>query len=333
MGRVATEMMKKLGAVEMTSRLYAIVYGFINIWKEPWQAGLMKHQEAYEVGTTTGDLEFAFTSIWQYINTAIIGCAEPLERMSQDAQLYAKRAFQCNQVFYWQGFACLHQLTLDLMGIKQNAFGQFCNGMSEETCFQESRQHKEVSFCQAVCRKRKLVAFFTGRMDTAVKMYELLQAEFPMGPTGRLSSVLVSEFIDGLIGFFFARKRREDEEKWTKVGLDVIKSFRKWVTYSQWNFLNKLHLLEAEYYFLRGDDERAVVSYMSSIVAAKEHRFIHEEGLAEEKFATYFLNKSMHDDAINHFHNAKKCYEAWGAHALVRRIDDAIAMLVPVCKG
>ena len=96
---------------------------------------------------------------------------------------------------------------------------------------------------------------------------------------------------------------------------------------SEWNFSNKLYLLEAEFYFLREDDERAMFCYHASIVAAREHRFVHEEGLAEEKTATYLLHKSRHDEAMGHFINAKKCYEVWGALKLVQRVEKAIAML------
>lgn len=74
-------------------------------------------------------------------------------------------------------------------------------------------------------------------------MYEL-SMRYPTGAVGRLTGVLVTVFIDGLIGFFFARKHREDERKWTNVGLDAIQSFRKWVENSHWNFANKLYLLE-----------------------------------------------------------------------------------------
>ena len=29
--------------------------------------------------------------------------------------------------------------------------------------------------------------------------------------------------------------------------------------------------------------------------------------------------------------NAKKCYEAWGAHGIVGRVERAIAVLLPLC--
>jgi hypothetical protein len=243
------------------------------------------------------------------------------------------------------------------MGVTENALLHFANKMSEDSCFAKCRENNQISVCRLICSKKKYLAFFTGDLNTAAKLYDLNQAHFSGGSTGesimndfyyklhsvvsynqfgiagRLVSVIVSAFIDGLIGFFLARKRREDEAKWTAVGLDSIESFKAWVQSSNWNFSNKLYLLEAEYCFLKNDDEGAVASYTASIKAAHEHRFIHEEGLAEEKLATYLLHKGGHDDAMHHLVNAKRCYDVWGAHALVKRVQKAIAILMPLCKS
>ena len=144
---------------------------------------------------------------------------------------------------------------------------------------------------------------------------------------------MVSVFIDGLIGFVLARKDRKDKRKWTELGISAIQSLKKWIKSSAWNFSNKLHLLEAEFYFLLGDDKKAENSYHASIEAAHKHRFFHEEGLAEEKIATYFLQKGKNDDAVRHFANAKKWYKVWGAQILVERIDNTIRVLQPLCEG
>lgn len=71
--------------------------------------------------------------------------------------------------------------------------------------------------------------------------------------------------------------------------------------------------------------------YALSIKAAHTHKFYHEEGLAYEKAATFLLHKNDHGGALDCFLNAKKCYEIWGAHALVARINRAIAVLLPLC--
>ena len=37
-------------------------------------------------------------------------------------------------------------------------------------------------------------------------------------------SVVVGTFVDGLIAFYFARKHRSDEAKWTAIGEDAMVS-------------------------------------------------------------------------------------------------------------
>jgi len=66
----------------MTPRVCTIVYGFINIYKEPWQACLSKHLEAYESGASVGDIEYAITNLYQRNNTAN-DCGEKLSTLSQ----------------------------------------------------------------------------------------------------------------------------------------------------------------------------------------------------------------------------------------------------------
>jgi len=67
----------------MIPRVYTTVYSFINIWKEPWQACLSKHMESYESGAKSGDLEYAVSGLYQHCDTAIYGCGENLEMLSE----------------------------------------------------------------------------------------------------------------------------------------------------------------------------------------------------------------------------------------------------------
>lgn len=325
LGCVALEMMTRLGAYEAIPRVYMCVYGSINILAEPWQAGLDKHLEAYESGVTTGDMEYAILNLATYVNKATF-CGNNLDSLSVSIQAYAKRANQCNQRGLWISLLVFHQLALDLMGTDQNAFLPLSNVMTEDLCLESSRIKNAHLISRLICNKKKYIAFYKGDLETAAKMYDL-SLEFPTGAHGRLVSAIVSAFIDGLIGFFFARKQESDAPRWAKIGQDVTTSFRKWAKHSDWNFSNKLYLLEAENYFLFQDDDRAITCYRASIKAARAHRFVHEEGLAEEKLATFFLRKNGHSDALKHFINAKVCYEVWGAHTLVQRVEKAIDML------
>jgi len=209
-------------------------------------------------------------------------------------------------------------------------FAPYSNKTSEDSCFASCREGNAIAICRFICCKKKYCSFLLGDLNAAASVHEL-SLEFPIGTTGRQLSQIISVFIDGMIGFFFARKHCTNEAKWTNLGLDAIRSLSSWAKSSEWNFSNKLHLLEAEFYFLK-DDNRALDRYYASIRAAREHHFIHEEGLAEEKLATYLLQRGKHDDAMSHFTNAKICYKSWEAHALVQRVEKTTSILLPIFK-
>lgn len=99
------------------------------------------------------------------------------------------------------------------------------------------------------------------------------------------------------------------------------------------NFSNKLELLRAEKFYYLGNRDCALLHYQNAINVSKKYRFIHEEGLAEEKYATYLLHLHRNDDAYEHFNNACNCYKKWGAAVLVQRVEKVIGLLIPLCGG
>ena len=83
---------------------------------------------------------------------------------------------------------------------------------------------------------------------------------------------------------------------------------------SEWNFMNKLRLLEAEQQSITQNHWLAIDLYDASIQSAKKSGFIHEQGLACEKAGLYFKNKgSNNEKALEYFKQAVECYEEWGS--------------------
>lgn len=82
---------------------------------------------------------------------------------------------------------------------------------------------------------------------------------------------------------------------------------------SDWNFTNKLRLLEAEKQSMRQTHRKAIPMYEESIECAKKSGFIHEQGLACEKAAFYFKRVKNNEKAKEYFTQARECYEEWGS--------------------
>lgn len=99
---------------------------------------------------------------------------------------------------------------------------------------------------------------------------------------------------------------------------------------SDWNFTNKLRLLEAEKQSLLEQHWRAIDLYDASIASAKRSGFIHEQGLACEKAGQYFKRLSNKEKALEYFQQARECYQEWGSSmkvAFIQKELDSISMM------
>lgn len=67
--------------------------------------------------------------------------------------------------------------------------------------------------------------------------------------------------------------------------------------------------------------EEAEEKYQAAIESARRHRFVHEEGLANELFADFLTSCGKTDQAKLFLTRARACYETWGAVAVVARLD------------
>lgn len=94
--------------------------------------------------------------------------------------------------------------------------------------------------------------------------------------------------------------------------------------HSDWNFKNKLLLLEAEFQYTRKNWTKAALCYVASIKAAHEHKFTHEEAMACELAAIFFLERGQREKAWSTYGHSKKSFEKYGAFAVAKRIGQRI---------
>ena len=99
--------------------------------------------------------------------------------------------------------------------------------------------------------------------------------------------------------------------------------------HSDWNYTNKLCLLEAEEQSLCKDQNamnamNAMNLYDASIASAKRSGFTHERGLAFEKAGFYYKRGGALLNALEYFKQARACYEEWGSSMRVNMIQKEI---------
>ena len=251
-GKLAVCLLKMLGSNRFTARVFIVVYSLVNIRKEPLQCSMDKLLEGYNAGCVYGDIEYGYWNLQAYSSIALYS-SQNLVTLQQDMRSYIKRAIQCNQVTVLLGILPLLFTALELTG--EASREDICNKFlhtTEDALIEYLKYKNELRACILMWNCRKYSCIFKGDMAGAVKIYAVWNHN-QYGVRLRTIPYFLNVFADGIISFYMAREHGHDEQQWTKAGQGKIETMRKWTYHgSKWNFENKLYLLEAEYFFLKG---------------------------------------------------------------------------------
>lgn len=112
------------------------------------------------------------------------------------------------------------------------------------------------------------------------------------------------------------------KKKYLKKLKKIIKKLKKLGEHTSGNYIHKYYLLEAERYRILGDYIPAEDFYVKAINAARDSEYIHEEAVAHELLAFYYLFlRNKRELAAMEMRKARFCYNQWGAKAKVSQIN------------
>lgn len=213
-----------------------------------------------------------------------------------------------------------HSLILTLLGDKDTnkPFSMLNRGFyNEDDLLEFCIKTEKQGIVHAIHSNKLFIAYFFKRFEEATAMAEKYRGRKMM----RFLDVYI-EFFDGLSALQLGRRQDKHEQKWVQVAERAISTFKTWESHCNWNYENKLLLLEAELHFLRGEHNMAEKKYTASIASAEKHRFDHEAGIAMELAGMFYKEIGRSDDARSQFNQARDCYERWGATALIKQLHD-----------
>ncbi len=111
----------------------------------------------------------------------------------------------------------------------------------------------------------------------------------------------------------FCLARSTNEGTYRLIGEQSVRTMTKMVQRSEWNFTNKLHLLNAQLHYLDKRNNLAENSFKAAIASAHEHGFYHEEALACELYGLFLIDTKNLVVGIEQLQSALHKYEKWGA--------------------
>lgn len=330
-GKLAESLLSKFTAKEVNVKVLETFNHLIRPGREHIRETLKPLLEVYSNALEIGDLEFAAYSLYACsCHAYFIG--EELTEIACKMDVYTNCIKQIKQerILYWHKI--YQQTVLNLKETVKDSCKLIGNAYDEgEMLPIHIEANDGIALLYFYFCKIQICYLFTDypqAMDNAVRIEQYLH--------GGIGKVVVPlfYFYDSLVQLAVYSDRQESEQKQIieKVATNQEK-MQTWADHAPMNYLHKFCLVEAEKYRVLGQYLEAIDYYDRAINFAKENEYIHEEALANELAAKFYLEWGKQKIAQSYLTEAYYGYSRWGAKA---KVDDLIKrypqLLTPILQ-
>ncbi|BAY87230.1 multi-sensor signal transduction multi-kinase [Calothrix parasitica NIES-267] len=331
-GQLALNLVNKFNSKDIESKVLLLVGHFIKHWRESVYKSLPLLTKAYQVGLEAGDLEFAgFSAAFYCFDCILIG--KELESLETEISAYGDAVDQLKQEHILHQIYISRQTVLNLLD------------RSEHTCDLVGEAYNEsqmISVHEQANDRTTLALFYIAKLKLCYLFNEYDQAAE--------NAARAQEYLDGvvamvcIVSFYFydslvklARYENANKIEQSQISEQVEQNQIKmqyWANNAPQNCLHKFHLVEAEKYRILGNKAEAIELYDKAINGAKENNFIHEEALANEKAAEFYLNWDKEKIAESYIQKSYFCYAKWGSLAKINDLEVRYTkLLIPILEA
>jgi predicted ATPase/tRNA A-37 threonylcarbamoyl transferase component Bud32 len=316
-GHLAENLLSRFSAKEVNVKVLETFNQLIRPGKEHIRETLKPLLEVYSTALEIGDLEFAAYGLYACsCHTYFIG--QELGELGREMDVYTNYIQQIKQerILHWHQI--YQQTVLNLRGSVKDLCKLIGDAYDEEKNLPLHIEANDgIALLYFYFCKMQLCYLFTDypqAIDNAVMLEQYLH--------GGIGKVVVPlfYFYDSLLQIAVYSEAQETKQKQIleKVTANQAK-MENWAYHAPMNYLHKFCLVEAERYRVIGKHLEAIDYYDRAIILAKENEYIHEEALANELAAKFYLEWGKQKIAQTYLTDAYYGYSRWGAKA---KVDD-----------
>ncbi|MBD2497938.1 ATP-binding sensor histidine kinase [Nostoc sp. FACHB-280] len=310
-GKLATSLLSKFNNKEINAKVIQTFNAHVKHWQDPVRESLKYLLEAYSLGLEAGDLEFAAYSLKAYCYISYFSgkVLNSLE-IEMANYSYAVKHIKQDRVFYW--IEIYRQTVLNLKDNVQNPCFLIGEIYNEEKLLSIHREANDIN---------ALLYFYLCKLHLCYLLKEYYEAidyainaeKYLSGGIGQFTFPQFF-FYDSLarLAIYHEVDSAQQAEMLAKIGANQER-MQRWSISSSSNYLNKFYLVEAERYRVLNQYLEAIEFYDLAISSAKENEFIHEEALANELAANFYLTWGKEKIAKTYLTDAYYGYVRWGA--------------------
>ncbi len=289
-------------------------------WTQPLPAGTQSHRNAYEIGVRAGDLYFAAYSAAQTVLSLFLS-GEPLEQVTREANDYLDFA---RGLSFRDGIDLIvttERAAASLRGLTRE-LGHYGDSSFDQDAFESQLTATRMTVVVYWYWTRKIMLHvIAGDFESA------LQCEVRARPADGVRVVQVQHMdyhhysalaIAGVLSEASGPRRDELLSELHK----HHEQLRLWAEQTRSpTFADKYTLISAEIARLEGRESQAALLYEESIRLAHQHGFVHNEAVALETAARFYVARGLQTIAHAFLREARLRYLRWGAHGKVRQME------------
>lgn len=318
-GQLALNLLERLDTRETKAKTLFIAHGLIKHWLEPAQKTLNSLQETYIIGLETGDLEYGAYASMFYCFQALLSGRE-LKKLKLEMESYSDILLQLGQ----ERALVIHQSFYDgiLNLVDEVNYSDFIDEIDNkqlESINNKNNQDERAAFFNLYFVKLMLCYLF-GNYSQAIANAKLAEQYIDAS----ISSPVIPNFY-----FYDSLARLALVIYNPKLGSNLTinkiysnqKKLQKWASLAPDNYLHKFYLVEAERLKAINKYTQAIDYYNKAIKLASKNGYLHEEALAHELTAKFYLTHDAEIAAQAHMTNAYHFYRQWGANSKIRELE------------
>lgn len=313
-GRLGYELVERRGLKRFQARTYMNYAALIMSWTRDIRGGRDLVWRAFETAQQIGDLTYAGYCFLN-INTNFLAAGDPLDEAQAEAERGLAFAQSMRFGFVIDSIAGQLGLICTLRGLTA-AFGRFDDELELERRFSSTPDlpMAEVWYWTRKLQARFFAGDYVGALDASSRAQRLLWATPSMFETAEY------HYYAGLSQAACCEPATTSQQDMQAL-VAHHRQLEVWAAVCPENFANRAALLAAEIARIEGRAFDAMGLYEQAIRSARANGFVHNEALAYELAARFYMTRGFEEFARVYLRNARDGYVRWKANGKVRQLD------------
>ena len=319
-GQLGYDLVEKRGLKRFQARTYMSFGDIVLPWTRHVRAGRDLVRRAFDAANEIGDVTYAGFCC-DHIVKNMLAAGDHLVEVQREAENGLQFAHKVRFGLVVDHIKAQLGLIRSLRGLTAK-FGSFNDEQFDELQF-EGYLASNLALAELECWYwvRKLQArFFAG--DYAAAVHAALRAQRQLWTSP-------SQFETAELCFYGALSHATSWDSASpekqREHLDTLKGYDRqlevWAEQCPENFENRAALLGAEIARIEGRELDAERLYEQAIRSAHANGFVHNEALANELAARFYMARGFEKISHTYLRDARDCYLQWGADGKVRQLD------------